>query len=153
VLGQAIYMVAPKILTRLERVGLAKLIEDLLEEELELERSIAELRGKLPPQLGGELDRRLPRAVGSLGARFGRRYDPAGQAGAAAAALGGPIREPELRSQVERIAQDASRLRDVRAQLRLHRGMKHWLILHLASAGALAVLLVAHVVAMLRVLG
>jgi hypothetical protein len=27
--------------------------------------------------------------------------------------------------------------------------MKHWLVLHLASAGALAVLLVAHIVGML----
>ena len=56
---------------------------------------------------------------------------------------------PDVRGSVERIARDTVRLKDVRAQLRLHRTMKHWLVVHLAAAGALAVLVAAHVVGML----
>lgn len=149
VLGQAIYMIAPRILTRLERHGLAKLIEDLFEEELELERGIAELRGKLGADVLGRLDARLGAATGTVSGRFRKSYDPATAPDRAAAALGLADLPPEARDTAERIARDTVRLKDVRAQLRLHRGMKHWLVLHLASAGALAVLLIAHIVGML----
>jgi Fe-S-cluster-containing dehydrogenase component len=152
VVGQAIYMIVPTILTRLERVGLAKLIEDLLEEELELERGIGELRAKLAPAILATLDRRLPGAIGAIRARFARGYDPAAAAQRAAALVLDGATDDELRSSLGRIAHDACRLQDLRAQLELHRIMKQWLIVHLAAAGALAVFVVAHIVGMLLVM-
>jgi CRP-like cAMP-binding protein/Fe-S-cluster-containing dehydrogenase component len=149
VLGQALYMIAPRILTRLERHGLAKLIEDLFEEELELDRGLAELGHKLPPEVRAHLAGRLPAAAGRIGMRFRRGYDPQKMPARALAAVG-LDRVPEIhRETVERMTRDTVRLQDIRAQLRLHRGMKHWLVLHLAAAGALASFLAVHVVSML----
>ena len=149
VAGQALYMIAPRILTRLERSGLAKLIEDLFEEEIELHKKLDELGHKLPPDVRAHLGRRLPAAAGRIGLRFRRGYDPAAMPERALVALGlGAIAEPHRETAV-RMTRDTVRLVDVRAQLRLHRVMKHWLVFHLAAAGALASFLVAHVVSML----
>jgi Fe-S-cluster-containing dehydrogenase component/CRP-like cAMP-binding protein len=149
VLGQAIYMIAPRILTRLERAGLAKLIEDLYEEELELERGVLELRGKLGRDVVAELDRRLPAATGSIGSRFKKSYDPTAAADRAASLVAQGSPDEETGNAVARIARDTARLKDIRAQLLLHRSMKSWLVLHVATAGALAVFVVGHIVGML----
>ena len=55
------------------------------------------------------------------------------------------------RGTAERLIRDVCRLKDVRAQLFLHRSLKQWLVLHLACAAALGVFLLVHIVTMLRV--
>ncbi|MBL4634138.1 MAG: hypothetical protein JKY56_26445 [Kofleriaceae bacterium] len=43
-------------------------------------------------------------------------------------------------------------LGDVRAQIRLHRSLRSWLVAHLAITGMLVVFLVGHIAAMLMVI-
>ena len=149
VVGQAIYMMVPRILTRLERHGLAKLIEDLFEEAMELERGQDELGHKLPPEITAYLRQNLPRAAGSVGMRFKKAYDPDAMTGRALGAMSIDQVPPAYRDTVHRMIVDRVRLVNVRAQLRLHRAMKVWLLFHLAAAGALATFLMVHVVSML----
>jgi CRP-like cAMP-binding protein/Fe-S-cluster-containing dehydrogenase component len=152
--GQLIYVIAPRILTRLERGGLSKLIEDLLEEELELGKGIDELARKSPPEVRAFIDGPLARAAGSITSRYRRGYDPETRPDQVARLLADDMKRipAGARATAERIARDVVRLGDVRAQLRLHRMMKAWLVFHLAAAGALVTLLVVHVAAMLMIM-
>jgi Fe-S-cluster-containing dehydrogenase component len=154
VLGQAIYMVVPRILTQLERGGLAKLIEDLIEEELTLADTLRELTEKSSAELRAFVQGPLVRATGGLWTRVRRGYDPARQQEAmrqatqvAVAAL-----PPRDRATAERLVHDVARLADVRAQLTLHRSLKAWLVGHIATTGVLVTLLVVHIVGMLLLL-
>jgi ferredoxin len=153
-LGQAIYMIAPRILTRLERHDLAKLIEDLVQEEIDLRTGIEELTHKSPPEIGKLVKGPLDRAAGSIRSRYAAKYDPARQPELITRQLGAELRKvpPTQRATVDRLIRDVSRLKDVRAQLRLHRMMKGWLVVHLATTGALFTFLVVHIAAMLMVL-
>jgi ferredoxin len=151
VLGQLIYMIVPRILTRLERGGLAKLIEDLHEEHLALSRGVAELAERSPEEVRKFLAGPLAGAAGGILARFASSYDPEAALHKA---------EDRLRAQVDKLAgkeqataqrliTDVMRLGDVRAQIACHRLLRAWLVAHVAAAGALVVFLVAHVVALL----
>jgi Fe-S-cluster-containing dehydrogenase component len=152
--GQAIYMTVPRLLTRLERSGLARLIEDLLQEELELSNGIDELSRKLPPELLSFVKGPLDQAAGSISDRYRNSYDPEQQPDLVRRRI-----DPELRKiaaahrpTVDRILKDVIRLKDVRAQIRLHATLKAWLVVHLASSAALGTLLLAHIVFMLMIM-
>lgn len=149
IVGQGIYMIFPRILTRLERSGLSKLIEDLHEEELDLTRGIAEITHKSPPLIREFVKRDLDRAAGSVWSRFKKVYDPEKAPDLVRQAV--PLNNipPAHQSTAERLIKDVVRLRDVKAQLWLHYGMKHWLMAHIAATGALAVFLSIHIVSML----
>ena len=149
VLGQAIYMIFPRILTRLERNGLSKLIEDLHEEEIELARGIDELTHKSPPIIGDFVRRDLARAVGSLWTRLKKSYDPEKAPAEVRQRVALQNIPPTSQSTAERLIKDVLRLQDVRAQLWLHYGMKHWVVAHIAATGALAVFLTIHIASML----
>jgi Fe-S-cluster-containing dehydrogenase component/CRP-like cAMP-binding protein len=149
VLGQALYMTIPRVLTRIERQGLAKLIEDLLEEEIELSRGIAELTHKSPPEIKALVDGPITRAAGGIRLRFRRTYDPERHPDWVRQHVAFQQIPPRYHDVVDRLIVDVCRLRDVRAQLRLHRGLKHWLVAHIAVAAALFVFLGVHVAAML----
>ena len=152
VLGQAIYMIVPRVLTALERHGLAKLVEDLLSEEIEIRDSIHELTANSSPELERLAKVTAPKKAGGVWSRFSTRYDP-------------ELREEEIRASVSteelseleqavayRIIKDVCRLADVKAQLTLHRGLKYWLVFHLASAAALFVFLIFHILSVLTLI-
>ncbi len=151
VIGQAIYMIFPRILTRLERGGLSKLIEDLHEEELELARGIAELTHKSPPMIGQFVRGPLNRAAGKASMRFKKTYDAEKAPDWVRQSLTQYLNTlpPAHQSTADRLIKDTVRLRDVRAQLWLHYGMKHWVVAHIAATGALATFLIIHIVSML----
>jgi Fe-S-cluster-containing dehydrogenase component/CRP-like cAMP-binding protein len=151
VLGQACYMMLPKILTRLERSGVAKLIEDLFEEELELQRGIDELLHKSPPEIKVLVDTAIKKHAGSTGDRFKKSYDPEKHPDWVRQHIAFQTIPERFHDVVDRLIVDVCRLQDVRAQLRLHRGLKHWLVAHIAVAGALFAFLVIHVVAMMLI--
>lgn len=152
VAGQAIYMVVPRMLTRLERKGLSKLIEDVIEEERETGRGLAEITESAPDNVQEFARKHLPRAVGSLHARLRPDYDSEQQI-AHARRLSGTIPGlVEHTALLTRIIEDGVRLADLRAQHLLHRSMKTWLIVHLATTGALAVFLISHITMMLMLM-
>ncbi len=151
VIGQAIYMIVPRILTRLERHGLAKLIEDLMEEELELERATQEITLKAPPEVRAFVKGQLARQIGSVSLRYRKAYDPERHPDWVRKRVTLNQLPEKTRDVADRLIKDQCRLQDVRAQLRLHRMMKNWLILHIATAGALATFLVTHIVSMLLI--
>lgn len=152
--GQVLYTVVPRLLTRLERHGLAKLIEDLLAEEIELSDGIAELVDRAPADVQALVRGPIAAASGTVRQRYRADYDPVAHVDRVRALLSAKLAAvpPAHAATVDRVLRDTNRLLDVRAQLRLHRAMKTWLIVHLAAAGALAVLVPVHIVAMLTVL-
>jgi Fe-S-cluster-containing dehydrogenase component/CRP-like cAMP-binding protein len=146
--GQIIYMRVPKTLTRLERHGLARLVEDLHEEEATLARSIAELAATLPAKIWKGVKPRIDAAAGSIGQRMAAKYDPPVALEAARKQLGsadlGAVSE-EMKGTVDRVLEMTCRHTDVRAQLRLHRALRRWLVWHVATASALVVLVLFHI--------
>ena len=151
VLGQALYMTLPKILTRLERSGVAKLIEDLLEEELELQRGMEELLHKSPPEVGVLVNTAIKKHAGSTGDRFKKSYDPEKHPDWVRQHIAFQTIPERFHDVVDRLIVDVCRMQDVRAQLRLHRGMKHWLVAHIAIAAALFSFLIIHIIAMMLI--
>lgn len=148
VLGQALYMILPKILTRLERSGLAKLIEDLFEEEIQLSRGIDELLHKSPPEVGQLVRGQIKSLAGSTGMRFRKGYDPEKHPDWVRQHIAFQTIPQRFHDVVDRLITDVCRLQDIRAQLRLHRGLKHWLVAHIAVAAALFTFLIIHIIAM-----
>jgi Fe-S-cluster-containing dehydrogenase component/CRP-like cAMP-binding protein len=157
VTGQFIYATVPSALTRLERHGLARLVEDLLDEEVNLENSMTELVNTLPPKQWKLMRGHVETAAGSIHDRMSAQYDPPSALAAARKKLvDGPLREASLsdddRAALERVLESRARLMDVRAQLMLHRRLRRWLMTHVATASALLILLAFHIVTALTLL-
>jgi hypothetical protein len=155
--GQWIYMTVPKALTRLERHGLARLVEDLLDEETTLEGSVRELIATLPAKLRRSASNRIETIAGTPGARLRRDYDPPAALANAKTQLADVIARTdqltdEIRGTLERVLESRCRLVDVRAQLDLHRRLRTWVVLHVATASALLILLAFHVVTAMTLL-
>jgi hypothetical protein len=55
------------------------------------------------------------------------------------------------RTTIDRVLENKYRLVDIRAQLLLHRRLKRWLIAHVATATALIVLVVFHILTALTI--
>jgi Fe-S-cluster-containing dehydrogenase component/CRP-like cAMP-binding protein len=155
ILGQMIYATVPSQLTKLERHGLARLVEDLYDEEHTLERTIDELVGTIA-RTWRALEKKIEAAAGSLHDRMAGSYEP--QAAVQKAkkrleiALQGTQLGPDERNTLDRILESRCRLLDVNAQLLLHRRLKRWLIAHVATASALIVLVAFHIVTALTLL-
>ena len=133
---------------------LAALFEDLIQEEIDLTAGIEELSHRMPPEIVKMAAGPIDRAAGPIRARYRKRYDPNAHPDRMRRRLRGELEQvpPNHRATVDRLIHDVSRRKDIRAQLRLHRIMKNWLVVHLAAAGALAVFLVVHIVAMLLIM-
>jgi Fe-S-cluster-containing dehydrogenase component/CRP-like cAMP-binding protein len=157
VAGQFIYATVPTALTRLERHGLARLVEDLLDEETNLEKSMTELVNTMPQNKWRPMKGHVEGAAGNIHDRMSAAYDPPGFLSAARKRLvDGPLREGSLsedeRHTLERVLESRCRLVDVRAQLMLHRRLRRWLMTHVATASALLVLLLFHIVTALTLM-
>ena len=149
VTGQVIYATVPTALTRLERHGLSRLVEDLYDEEVTLERGILELIGTIQAKTWKLIKPRVDASTGNLHDRMVATYDPAAALAAGKKHLADNMRDLQLtdadRTTTDRILESQYRLVDIKAQLLLHRRLKRWLIAHVATATALIVLLVFHV--------
>jgi Fe-S-cluster-containing dehydrogenase component/CRP-like cAMP-binding protein len=148
--GQVIYATVPTTLTRLERHGLARLVEDLHDEQSVLERTIAELVGTVHPQAWRALRKDVEPLAGDMHSRMAGRYEPTAAVAAAkqrlAKLLAGKPVTPDDQITLERIVESRCRLQDVLAQLLLHRRLKTWLVMHVATASALVILVAFHIV-------
>jgi Fe-S-cluster-containing dehydrogenase component/CRP-like cAMP-binding protein len=151
-LGQLIYMTVPRALTRLERHGLARLVEDLLEEEQALQAGITELVQTIPGNKWKPIGRQVEISAGALGDRYRSSYDPQQALEAAKGRLGQLNLTIEERGTVDRVLESRCRLLDVKAQLSLHRRLKRWLVAHVATASALVVLLAFHILTAMTVI-
>ncbi len=150
VTGQILYTVVPRTLTRLEKTGNAKLVEDLFEERNQLQEGIREILQKERPELRA-MARNLRSMVGSPRRRFSRRFDSAQNLQHLRSAMPLPQVLAAHRPIVERLLGDYSRLADVQAQLHLHRSLKQWLFVHLATAAALSTFVAVHIATMLPI--
>jgi hypothetical protein len=83
-------------------------------------------------------------------------YDPLTAVAAGKAKLTESLRDVQLadvaRTTIERVLESRFRLLDVRAQLLLHRRLKAWLVVHVATACALLVLMTFHIATALTLL-
>jgi hypothetical protein len=151
--GQRIYMTVPKTLTRLERHGLARLVEDLIDEEATHALAIAELASTLPAKLWGTMHGQVEHAAGTIAHRFKPSYDPPAALALAKQQLGAlPEATDEMRGTIERLLETRIKQLDAQAQLRLHRRLRRWLVWHVATASALIVLFLFHLVTALTLL-
>ena len=154
--GQITYATVPTALTRLERHGLARLVEDLFEEEATLERSLGELVATLPARTWSALRPRVLAFAGTLHDRMHAAYDPAAGTATARKRLESALASAGLPAEelttLGRIVETRCRLIDVQAQLLLHRRLKRWLVAHVATASALVILVLFHVATALTLL-
>jgi Fe-S-cluster-containing dehydrogenase component/CRP-like cAMP-binding protein len=150
VFGQLIYATVPTTLTRLERHGLARLVEDLYDEQGALERSIGELVATVSAKAWRALRKDVEALAGDMHGRMVANYDPPGLVTTAKQRLAALLQPHPLtaddRTTLDRVVESRCRLLDVRAQLMLHHRLKVWLVLHVATASALVVLLGFHVI-------
>lgn len=157
VLGQIIYSTVPKMLTRLERHGQSRLVEDLLDEQQALHQSVEELVATVAPETWSVWQSKVAISVGKASDRMRKTYDPGDRPAAIRASLALDQAQPDSislgdRGSIERIAESQSKLLDVAAQLQLHRRLKTWLIGHVAIASALVIMLVTHIITALTLL-
>ncbi len=157
VLGQIIYVTVPKMLTRLERHGQARLVEDLLDEQQTLQQSIDELQATVSPEIWAQWQPAVEISVGKISERMRKTYDPSQRAAQIKTSLqldtaSGEALSSADRGTITRIAESRSTLLDTTAQLQLHRHLKTWLIVHVAIASALVIMLATHVVTALTLL-
>lgn len=155
VTGQVIYATVPSALTRLERHGLSRLVEDLYDEEFQIERGIDEMVGTVNARTWAAIKKTVDAIAGSMHDRMNATYDPQAALQEARKALFEQLRSAQLpdadRSTIERILESRCRLLDIKAQLLLHRRLKRWLVAHVSTATALVVLLVFHIFTALTV--
>jgi len=159
VTGQVIYATVPSALTRLERHGLARLVEDLYGEEQTVEHGVNELVGTINARTWRQIKPRVDASTGGIHDRMNGTYDPPTALAAGKKHLAdslAQIRDVQItdaeRTTVDRILESQYRLVDIKAQLLLHRRLKRWLVAHVSTATALIVLLVFHILTALTLL-
>lgn len=156
VTGQVIYATVPTALTRLERHGLSRLVEDLYDEEVTVARGVGEMIGTINAKVWRSIKPTVDAASGTMHDRMNATYDPLTALAAAKKHLGDQLRQVQLadadRNTIDRILENQYRLLDIKAQLLLHRRMKRWLIAHVATAMALVVLLAFHILTALTLI-
>ena len=159
VTGQVIYATVPSALTRLERHGLARLVEDLYAEEDTVEQGVSELVGTINPRTWRQVKPLVDASTGGIHDRMNGTYDPPTALAAGKKHLSDSLAQvqgvqlmPADRTTIDRILENQYRLVDIKAQLLLHRRLKRWLIAHVATATALIVLLVFHIITALTLL-
>jgi Fe-S-cluster-containing dehydrogenase component/CRP-like cAMP-binding protein len=149
VTGQVIYATVPSALTRLERHGLSRLVEDLYGEESTTEQGVTELIGTIHAKTWKDIKGRVDASTGGINDRMNGTYDPPTALAAGKKHLADSLANVQItdadRLTLDRILESKYRLVDIKAQLLLHRRLKRWLIAHVATACALVVLLVFHI--------
>ncbi len=150
VIGQLLYSNVPKILTHIEKSGNSKLIEDLYEERNELREGLRQILIKQPSEVRAFAST-LRRLAGSPRRRYSRRFDAAQHQTFLLANLPLQGHLEHHRPVIERVLTDHCKISDTVAQIKLHRVLKQWLFLHLATSAALVTVLILHVFTMLPI--
>ncbi|HWN99053.1 MAG TPA: 4Fe-4S dicluster domain-containing protein, partial [Blastocatellia bacterium] len=148
--GIACYIVAPRLLTRIE--GSPLLIDDLKQRREELQARLAEI-GSSPSEPLRQVVRKkvIPRFVsfGYLLRQYLRREDLDGLLESAKLKFASEIDEltdAKDRSTLERAIESAVTLRRVDALIYLHRLLKIWLPPHVISTSLMLALMVVHII-------
>lgn len=150
VTGQLLYTRVPKLLTHIEKAGNSKLIEDLYDERNELRVGLREILIKQPAVVRAFVPH-LRKLAGSPRRRYSRRFDAAHHLTALLSGLPLQGNLQHHRAVIERVLTDHCKLSDTVAQIRLHRVLKQWLFIHLATSAALFTVLVLHIATMLPI--
>jgi ferredoxin len=148
--GQLLYTRVPKLLTHIEKAGNSKLIEDLYDERNELRVGLREILIKQPAVVRAFVPH-LRKLAGSPRRRYSRRFDAAHHLTSLLSSLPLQGNLQHHRAVIERVLTDHCKLSDTVAQIRLHRVLKQWLFIHLATSAALFTVLVLHIATMLPI--
>jgi ferredoxin len=147
--GQAIYLLVPPIITRIEGEK-SMLVEDVHNEQRELTAELDALTHAAQMRVVAAHAKSL---AGGLFSRTGRGYNPDRFAENVLVddRLQNLIQQlpPQIRADARRVVTDVCRIQDCKAQLRLYYLMKVWLALHISATAVLLTLLFAHVGAVL----
>jgi hypothetical protein len=150
ILGMFLYLVVPRLMTRIE--GAPLLIDDLKQRRDELKTELAEV-GSSPSEAVHRAvkGRVIPRFVsfGYLLRQYTRRESLEDLIASAKQEFGGAIKslkDAEDRSRLERAVEAAATLRRVDALIYLHRLLKVWLPPHVATTSLMLALLIVHII-------
>lgn len=150
ILGMFLYLVVPRVMTRIE--GAPLLIDDLKQRREELKTEIAEI-GSSPSEPVHRLvkARVIPHFVsfGYLLRQFIKRESLEDLIASAKREFGAAIkslRAEEDRKRLERAVEAAATLRRVDALIYLHRLLKVWLPPHVATTSLMLALLIVHII-------
>jgi Fe-S-cluster-containing dehydrogenase component/CRP-like cAMP-binding protein len=150
VLGIVLYLVVPRLLTRIE--GAPLLIDDLKQRREELKTELAEIGSSPSEALHGIVKEKLiPRFVsfGYLLRQYARRENLENLIALAKQEFDADLkslRDAEDRKRLERAVEAAVTLRRVDALVYLHRLLKVWLPPHVATTSLMLALLIIHIV-------
>ncbi len=149
--GQALYSVVPKILTHIEKTGTSKLIEDLYDEQNEIHQGLEQILTKQPSMVRN-LAPSLKKLAGSPRRRYSKKFNAPQHVASLIADLQLPAELQNHRATIERVLSDYCKLADTVAQIRLHRVLKQWLFVHIATSAALVTVLLLHITTMLPII-
>ncbi len=134
----------PKVITRIERDSQVE--EDVADEREQIIARRAELLEGAPPEVQA-VAAKTAWAVGTRFSRFARDYDGARAERELIMALG-PLMKPldrKYTTLIEKLAQDAVRLEEMKAIFSLYRVRRAWLSMHLTITAMLFVFVAVHV--------
>lgn len=150
ILGIFLYLVVPRLMTRIE--GAPLLIDDLKQRRDELKTELAEMGSSPSDAVHRAVKARvIPRFVsfGYLLRQYVRRESLEALIASAKQEFGGAIkslRDAEDRTRLERAVEAAATLRRVDALIYLHRLLKVWLPPHVATTSLMLALLIVHII-------
>jgi len=150
ILGIFLYLIVPRLMTRIE--GAPLLIDDLKQRREELKAELAEL-GSSPSEAVHRAvkSRIIPRFVsfGYLLRQYTKRESLEALIASAKQEFSAEmksLRDDEVRKKVERAVEAAATLRRVDALIYLHRLLKVWLPPHVATTSLMLALLIVHII-------
>lgn len=150
ILGIVLYLVVPRLMTRIE--GAPLLIDDLKQRRDELKTELAEL-GSSPSEAVHRAvkSRIIPRFVsfGYLLRQYTKRESLEELIASAKQEFSAEmksLRDDDVRKRVERAVEAAATLRRVDALIYLHRLLKVWLPPHVATTSLMLALLIVHII-------
>ena len=150
ILGIFLYLVIPRLMTRIE--GAPLLIDDLKQRRDELKTELAEIGSSASEAVHRAVKASvIPRFVsfGYLLRQYTRRESLEDLIASAKREFGGAIKslsDAEDRTRLERAVEAAATLRRVDALIYLHRLLKVWLPPHVATTSLMLALLIVHII-------
>jgi hypothetical protein len=150
VLGIVLYLVVPRLMTRIE--GAPLLIDDLKQRREELKTELADIGSSTSESVHRAVNGKIiPRFVsfGYLLRQYARREsleDLIASATQEFSADMKSLRDDEDRKRLERAVEAAATLRRVDALIYLHRLLKVWLPPHVATTSLMLALMIVHII-------
>lgn len=150
ILGMFLYLVVPRLMTRIE--GAPLLVDDLKQRREELKTELAEIGSSPSESLRRAVKARvIPRFIsfGYLLGQYTRQKSLENLIASAKQEFGAEIKslkDAEDRNKLERAVEAAATLRRVDALIYLHRLLKVWLPPHVATTSLMLALMIIHII-------